>query len=142
MKKIFLLIVLIPSFCFSQDTTNLTMRNVYDDVKDGFEKLVSSLEGPAKHTYEIYVRQQQIEAWSYLAATFVCLILSLSLLKICMKKADFDEGNIYAAGATAGVILGIAFIVMSICFFTASFFSQITNPEYWAIQEIVKTLKQ
>lgn len=126
----------------AQDTSKLTAKAVYEDVKQGFTKLVNTLEGPAKHTYEIYVRQQRIEGWSYLAATIFILLVTISLFVVSRKAKwgeddSFETINVVRIIGCAGFVI---FIGMMMGLFAGSYLSQIINSEYWAIKEIVKSL--
>ena len=145
MKKLLLLLfITVPSLCFSQaDTSSLTAKGVYEDVKVGFTKLVSTLQGPAKHTYHIYVIQQLVEAYTYLACCAFMLLISCTLLAVGLKRAKFDEAywNRYATISIFGILFSAATIITIICFFGGDYMSKLLNPEYYAIKEIIHTLR-
>lgn len=151
MKKI--LTILFLFVCVTtraEDTTKVTVKSVYEDVKSGFTKLVDNLQGPAKHVYEIYVKQQQIAGWSYLGGCLLATILFLSLFLYTLKKATkLSQQNEHAYDAAvpysvAAGFTGIGSVISLVCligFFGGDSFSQICNPEYWAIQDIIKAFK-
>lgn len=143
MKKLLLLIVIIPTISFGQDTTKLTANKVYEDVKEGFYKLVNTLEGPAKHTYRVYVRQQLVTGLATGIMLLIPLLISIFLVLKSFKKGvwkDSDPVNKWAIGQIICTILMCGLLLATI-FSAGDIVSKITNPEYNAIQDIVETIK-
>lgn len=139
MKKLLLMMVLIPLFVSGQDSTELTAREMYRDAKAGIDKLVRNLEGPAKQVYNMYVYQQRIEAITYIVSSFFFLIISIGLYKFMSKKADFSLR--YIDGYQIATVVSMIVAVLSaICILFADF-SQLLNPEYHAIKDIIETFK-
>lgn len=143
MKKTLLLLILsFPLMCFSQDTTKLSVNKVYEDVKQGFHKLVNSLEGPAKHTYEVYVKQKYFEGVVN-TVVFLIIIGTLTVLTVLAYKRGKWEDDVPAnAWGVMQVIMPIALTIMTGIFvcYASDFISKIFNPEYHAIAEIIETL--
>lgn len=144
MKKLTLLLVgmLIIASSFAQkDTSSLKPREVYEDVKAGFTILVNKLEGPAKHTYEVYVKQYRVTGWSHIVGTLLALLFAIILISININPAT-REGtpgkNIIPL--IVGIIFLIIFIVGAIDAFDVSI-SMALNPEYHAIEKIVESVK-
>lgn len=139
-KLLFLLLLIIPLQMIAQDTTKLTTREIYNDVKDGFSKLVSNLEGPAKHTYEVYVRKQAIEAGSSIGVLLFAIILGTILALGCWKPSNFEDGNLHAVFVVFGIVmLSTGFLILTVSF--PNLIGKVLNPEYYAIQEIIENLK-
>jgi uncharacterized integral membrane protein len=144
MKKFLMIILIACSLTsYGQDTSKLTIQQVYSDAKSGFRELVNNLEGPSKHVYTVYVRQYQIVGWMWLISGFLILTIGLFLVARNWKKADFDDsdGNRFATLA----IIGVVVTVIGVIFTSAAIVNnipQIFNPEYYAIEKIIQSLKQ
>lgn len=124
---------------------SLTTKQVYNDIKDGFSKLVSALEGPAKHTYTTYVKQYRIKGITNMIM-FVPLFVVFAVLGLRFNKQakwDNTESNelTYPEGMTVVfvVLFGITLIVFSIML--GGMITKIFNPEYHAIQDIISAFK-
>lgn len=145
MKKIFFLIsaFLIQQMSFGQDSTKLSVNKVYEDAKTGFYRLVSTLEGPAKDTYKIYVKQQLVTGWTDAILNLTLFAICLILLITALKRGKWEDGepkNKWAVAQVAfSIIMGI--ILISICISASDIVSKITNPQYPAIQKIITNLK-
>lgn len=140
-------LLMLPSFAQqAKDTTALTVREVYEDFKSGFTSFVNTLEGPAKHTYHVYVRQYQIEGWAQLIGSFALLLLAAILFPVFFRKADWKESNDNDHPANvfnilciiAGVAL-IGAIIWVICVLCNDQVTMALNPEYHAIDKIITT---
>lgn len=119
----------------------LTAEKIYSDVKEGFTNLVSNLQGPAKHVYYIYVYQHKAEGITFLFLPIVLLLIASYLLYRYWKEADWSDGNRAAFATALGIACFLAFISCSVAFFAGNYFTKIINPEYFAIQDIVKAFK-
>lgn len=125
----------------------LTAREVYTDAKEGFQQLVLSLQGPSKHIYEVYTKQFFYSALGYTILTAFTLIYSLILINLMIIRLNKDEMKdiddlkaSHQISAVAGIVLLIASVILVIVFFCSSYFSQLCNPEYFAIDKIATTL--
>jgi hypothetical protein len=143
MKKLLFGIILFCSVnIFAQtDTTKLTTKYVYNDLKQGFKDMVDKLEGPAKHTYAVYVVQYKMDGIFTLAIEiFGSLFLGIAFY-LTAKKATFDDKT---------VLFDILTVVTGVCGLIAFGFligdfagnmKEILNPEFYAIDKIVSTLR-
>lgn len=145
MKYLILLLLLVTGTqLFSQDTTTVSTAEVVDEIYDRTEQAIASmaqaLEVPAKHVYSIAVKQQKINAFTYL---FV-FVLSIVFFQLCMtmwKKHEqiersYDDESLEAIFAI--IFGGISFMMFFI--FVLSLddtFTGLFNPEYGAINNIV-----
>lgn len=142
MKKLIIMLTLVfITFNVKADTTEITAKQIYQDVKDGFISLVNRLDGPAKHTYEVYVREQKVDAWSHFIGSSIFLLFGVCILILCLKKADFVEPNRYGVFSIAGCIFIVAGIGLTIGFI-CNYGSNLANPEYGAIQQIIKAFSK
>lgn len=147
MRKFLLIIAVLVSVSANaqQDTSKLTVKNVYEDVKAGFSKLVSPLEGPSKHVYEIYVRQQHASAVANLISTifFFVLLFLIGLMAInkAQKTDDSDmESFMVGTAIVSWIAAAVAVIVMII--YLPDWITKLSNPEYYAIKEVIDSLSK
>lgn len=142
MKKLLLIIiVLCTTHLHSQDSTKLSVKQVYEDAKVGIQKLVENLGGPAKHIYSVYTYQHRVEGVSFICAAIFCLIFGLILFRSNLKNADWSLGNLCVFLVVIGVLLFIAGIISTIIFFGGDGLTKIINPEYFAIKDIICAFK-
>lgn len=125
-----------------KDTSALTAREVYEDAKDGFQRLVSNLQGPSKHVYEVYVKQCLVDGITRLLVAVFFLTITIIILREPIKKLEFDDNDSgkHIAMFVVGILLAIATIVLIINFLSGGL-GRMINPEYYAIQDIVATFK-
>lgn len=124
------------------DTTSLTVKQVYTDVKEGFSKLVSTLQGPARHTYEVYVKQYKIDGWSSLLLESIVLVLFVILMITSFAKSNWkdDKPNPW----TVICVISCVISIIAFCTFCSDItgnIKRISNPEYYAIQDIISAFK-
>lgn len=124
------------------DTTGLTVKQVYTDAKEGFTKLVTTLQGPAKHVYEIYVKQYLINGISKFLISLLFVIITLTLINRSLKHLNFDrdDKDTHVTGFIIGCILAVITLIIIINFLSNGV-SMLINPEYYAIQDIIETIK-
>lgn len=126
----------------ANDST-LTVKQVYEDVKVGIQQLGQKLEGPAKHAYGVYTYQHRAEGVAFACITvFVLSIGSITLFRN-LKKAGWDDTDWdrYSTFSIVGIVITFIGLILTITFFADGSFTQIINPEYHAIQDILKTIK-
>ena len=160
MKKI---IILLSAICLlslslraqdstKKDNSTLTIKEVYNDAKSGFKDLFSNLqetasklEGPAKHVYQIYVYQHRAEGVANLIAYFIFFFLpTIMFFRLMLSKSIVlvVEDDITKFGGLAIYTGIISFIsLIALVFSISSIYTHITNPEYYAIQDIIKAFK-
>lgn len=133
----------------AQDTSKLTAKYVYEDMKAGFQnategivELASKLEGPAKRTYGIYVQQQKIKGITHGVVAIFLVLLGILFVMPNYGRADWNgAGNKYVFPAVVGIILCAAAFIVMLTFFAGSGLAKVINPEYYAIQDILDFIK-
>jgi len=138
------------------DSSALTFKEVYTDIKSGLGALGSALKVGSEHVYEILVKQQIANSITSLSL----IILSLILLSIMIKQAcknfvkheelgkdkDYwyiDDSRFAIFGVILSVISGILIliIIIGICHEFNDIITGFINPEYGAIKEILEVIK-
>lgn len=120
-----------------------TFMVLYEDLKTGVTALASALKVPAEHVYAILVKQQVVNSLTYLV---VFILASISLFISCRyglpwasEHGDDSDGASYVLPVLGILIFGV--IVMFVLFNMDTIMTGILNPEYGAIQDIVKMVK-
>lgn len=125
-----------------QDTTKITVREVYNDAKQVLSELGNALKVGSEHVYEVLVKQQLVS--SITNVILYLLIIPTILLSIYFtKKTDFDDEKTIPIFVIA-VLLGACSIILIIKF-VVSLDGTITgfvNPEYGAINQIMELIKK
>lgn len=139
------LLILLAIICLTvpikaQDSTKITAKQVYEDVKEGFTKLVNNLEGPAKHVYGVYIKQHKTKGATKGVVTIFGLLVTSLFLFCSLNKADWDKGNVYSVFTIFGGI-GLFIALISTALYLCGDFNKLLNPEYYAIQDIIDALK-
>lgn len=141
-KLLFLLILMITmvSTKANDSIPQLTAKNVYEDMKAGFSKLVNTLEGPAKHTYQVYVNNYKIRGWTQIFILFISVFICGIITKFTWKRSVWKEGEGQNSYCWIFVVSIIIFIVSLgyVLFGLSNLLSMAINPEYYAIQEITE----
>lgn len=146
--KIFILLVFccICLFISAQQSASpkLTTTEIYNDVKEGFTKLINSLEGPAKYTYERYVLQYRlsgiIQASIYFLVLITLSIVSAKAFKYGKWEDDRPNNKWGTAQIWSTILLCVT--VLTILIDMSNQATQIFNPEYHAIQAIIESFKK
>lgn len=149
MKKLILFCSLISlSLCaFANDNTDsskLTAKEVYKDVKNVLSDLGSTLKVGTEHVYIVLIRQSVVESFTILAV----LVLSMILLAYCfisVGKCNFNDDAsprevVRIVMCVTSGVLGF-FSLLYPLFNLSDMFTGFINPEYGAIERIVKMLK-
>lgn len=133
-----------------QDSSKLTVNKVYEDTKagvkeaiGGIKELATKLEGPAKHVYHTYIRQYRIEGIAD-ALIYLVVIVALSILVIMsFKRGIWKEGDTKNFWAVGQIVLSIllSVTVFALMLSITTVLGMILNPEYYAIQDIIKAFK-
>lgn len=141
------------------DTTKLTVKEVYEDaksglkdVKEGIVNLSSKLEGPAKHVYSVYVYQNEAKGISFGLLTLIFALTGFFLLRrgfaLCKIEDDdkkFNDDDAFTRMTLAtfiiGIITSVVGLILLVNFFGGDYFTQVINPEYYAIQDVIKVFK-
>lgn len=114
------------------------------------DKAVAKIGAGAEHGYTLYVKQQIIEGSVYSIASLIILILCIVVMYKCGKewyklnqkhyrdRSTAEDNNLFMFGAfiVVAVIIGVICIPVLI-----NSVIQLANPEYAAIQSIIKQIK-
>ena len=117
-------------------------EKIYNDISGAIAVLAQKLGVAAEHVYATLVRQQIVEGIAAIAAIIAALIgicVVVILGKLCFKlDNEGHEWPVVIIGCIAAVILvfSIGTLVIS-----PSDILKLFNPEYYAIQEIIKMVK-
>lgn len=101
--------------------------------------LAKSLKQPAEYVYKVLVRQQLVQGYINLFAFLLFFILGVTLIILEYKIPDTPWYDVTFFNAGGIILLVIAFIALLIFIFLGA--SQILNPEYHAIKEILEVFK-
>lgn len=129
----------------TSDTAKLTFARVYGDVKAGIIGLASALKVGAEHVYKVIVKQQVVNAITYVVIILVLLILCLRFWSM-HKTAVAKHGNHWEYYASAvvplvgSIITGLIAIIMFIRT-SNDIVMGLVNPEYGAMKDILEFVK-
>lgn len=129
----------------TSDTAKLTFARVYGDVKAGIVGLASALKVGAEHVYKVIVKQQVVNAITYLITVLVLFILCLRFWSIhkaaVTKHGEYWDDHTSAVGPLIGSIItgGLAAILFIVNI--NSIVMGFVNPEYGAIKDILEFIK-
>jgi drug/metabolite transporter (DMT)-like permease len=115
---------------------------IYSDISGAIAILAQKLGVAAEHVYTVLIRQQFAEgiyAIIIIAVAVLGLLLAVIIFKLCFKHGDKgEEGIAIFLGCTAACIGATAlFVILS----STGNVLKVVNPEYYAIQEIIKMVK-
>lgn len=125
------------------DTSQVTVREVYTDVKNVLSGIGSALKVGSEHVYSILIKQQFVKGVTYsfsLLAAIVSITLLIKFVKFAKKSKDWDwrDDNTWFVAILLAIVS-----LFSVFFFVASLETIITafvNPEYGALQDILTLL--
>lgn len=105
------------------------------------EQLAAKLGTTAEHLWGVLIRQARIEAVTdslFVILTLVGGYWYYRWIKSYIKRNPYEDAEI--AGL---IILGIPMVVSTIISFICLFLipSELFNPEYWALKEVLNALK-
>lgn len=146
------------------DSSALTFKEVYTDVKSGLSALGSALKIGSEHVYTVLVKQQLTNSIMYLIMVLFLYILTiigynkakktyeahLSLNPYDKVKDNYDFSN-YDINSSAKGILSVIITILTIILFVSTTATLCTNfnviitgfinPEYGAIKEVLNIIK-
>lgn len=142
------------------DSTQLTFKEVYSDIKAGLSGLAQGLKIGSERVYEVLIRQQCVRAYIWCLVLLFGLIL-LTYFIYCFnsknrfkiktrynKNSDDEEEYIDkkewdGAHITKTIIMGLISIMFMIpgCFHIDIILTGFINPEYGTIKEILEFVK-
>jgi uncharacterized membrane protein YuzA (DUF378 family) len=124
--------------------TSSNFKMVYTDIKDGISALASGLKVGAEHVYEVLVKQQIVNAITYLVIGIVSLILMLNFIK---RYKDPKEKWIYDDSLSVLGVVRVSQIILAVILFIGfmvtidEIIMGFVNPEYGAIETIIDIVK-
>lgn len=131
------------------DSTKLTAKEVYEDIKAGITGLATALKTPAEHVYAILCKQQIVKAVIGIFMFLIPLIFIICSLRYGSFVVDWDEWIIKDGRSQFSPVIfftcGIIGIIFMIIFFIGGYHLDILqgfiNPEYGAIKDIANFIK-
>jgi len=143
------------------DSSTLTFKEVYSDVKEGLKGLAGALKVGTEHVYEILVKQQTIDAYLFLIILIPSLLLLIfsiiKLLNLGWRDNTYYESNWKDYGGYKAFLKtqysskNTIFIILTICSFILTLvgisnldtiISGLLNPEYGAIKDIMNFINK
>lgn len=143
MKRIFIALLVVTQLSvFAQDTTTQIsdVERVVDKYVDkttkALEGLAEALKVPADHVYTVLIKQQKVNAMTWLVMGGISLFMVMVSVFIGWmgNRNRWDEGWIVFIVVSGCVLFGIP-LVTSI-FHASTIMTGFYNPEYGAIKEI------
>jgi TRAP-type C4-dicarboxylate transport system permease small subunit len=126
------------------DSTKVTMTQVYNDVKDALSGMADALKVGAEHVYQILVKQQIVNSITLILCYVLFAFVAYFSFKLVFKAvAKGKEEDSYEPWNMLFIIPTII-TISSIVFFSTTIQSCVTgflNPEYGAIMEIKSFIK-
>ena len=128
------------------DSSALTFKEVYADIKSGLSALGSALKIGSEHVYTVLVKQQIANSIVYTIIFIISLLAYFPLKSILMKAWDADKPSNYhdRFGSILAVTFGVIGYVLLIIYNINNINIIITgfiNPEYGAIKEVLNIIK-
>jgi hypothetical protein len=128
----------------NEDSTKVTWSQVYQDFKGALSGAADALKTGSEHVYEVLVRQQVVNSISLLIVILLLATSSYFAFKFVNRESikdsleDVEPGAVFAVLGTVGLILGtIVFTAVH----ATSIVTGFVNPEYGAIQDILKFIR-
>ena len=138
------------------DSSALTFKEVYSDIKSGLGALGSALKVGSEHVYEVLVKQQFANSITSLSLIIISLIVLTILIKQGSKNLKIhsdlgknerywhiDDSRFGTIGSILFVFAGLLgiLIMVGICANFNNLVTGFVNPEYGAIKEVLKVIK-
>jgi hypothetical protein len=134
------------------DTNTVQIVQEFGNKLDGYITTLSSKLGvAADHFWPVFVKQQTIEGWMIVVGTVLVLIGAILFLLMAVKnteKACSNDDGSWKAAATCGIGWAGGIVLATIFLCSAfgpngfsSAVSKIANPEYSAVQALVRMVK-
>lgn len=130
------------------DSSTLTFKEVYSDIKVGLKGLGDALKVGSEHVYEILIKQQIVYSicYMFLPIMFIIFIIAFSLN---IKKAKWytgyrdteDDWNRNATLTLIFATLSLVMLVASVVNF-GEMMTGFINPEYGAIKDIMNFINK
>lgn len=121
------------------DSSVLTFKEVYSDIKSGLTALGSSLKVGSEHVYEVLIKQQLSNSITGLLMLILSIICSIIIIKLAKKAFNEDE----ELGFITVIFIGIPTMIFLVyeLWHMNDIVTGFINPEYGAIKEILEVIK-
>lgn len=119
------------------------VKQIIDMVQKGIDTASKNLGVAVPHLWEVLIRQQYIKGIQGIVTFIVSLVCIYPLWRLTRYFRNLEEEDPYSAWDFATFFTFIGMVVL----ITIGFFSfydsigQLLNPEYYAIQDIIKLVK-
>jgi len=144
MKKLFSLLLFCGIICAytntyaaKMDTTQITSAQMYQDIETAINTLATELKVTADHVYGVLIRQQTINAIHIIIIDALLLIFSIICIIVCIKNVNTDLTEVMIATTAISSIITIIVMAGTL----PSMLTGFVNPEYGAIQDIMRMIR-
>jgi len=144
MKKLFSLLLFCGIICAytntyaaKMDTTQITSTQLYQDIETAINTLATELKVTADHVYGVLIRQQTINAIHIIIIDALLLIFSIICIIVCIKNVNTDLTEVMIATTAISSIITIIVMAGTL----PSMLTGFVNPEYGAIQDIMRMIR-
>ena len=104
------------------------------------QQLATQVGTTAEKVFPWYIQQQTLEGWTLLVAILIPLFIGVIVVAFNYGKAIFEgDGNRNSVLTIAGSII-FAISLFALLVNSKEILTKISNPEYWAMHEIVKDI--
>jgi hypothetical protein len=114
-------------------------------IQDALTPLATKLGEGAAHVYAIYVREQYVSGVGSIIWSVVWLLLSAAVIvgasKLFRWASKEDEEEVMTAAVIMGTGLGLVILVIATSCLDSGI-QHLLNPEYYAIQDILDSVKK
>jgi hypothetical protein len=131
---------------YAQDTTKVSQREIYNEVKLVVKQLAESLQTTSEHVYSILVRQSIVRG--VIRITMVGILYLVILVYIVNWNRFYNWGKMsddYDSSDGPVIIFWLSTVLLAFLFCVSIFqlpsaLSLLLNPEYNAINEIMELI--
>lgn len=126
------------------DSSTLSFKEVYSDVKEGLKGLSGALKVGTEHVYEVLVKQQYINSISNLLLIIILIVAWIPFFKIFLYGKDPKRGDWEEMLIPYTIFVGGTLMCLTIYQFLKihTIITGFINPEYGAIQDIMNFIKK
>ncbi len=120
------------------DSSALTYKEVYNDIKSGLSGLSNALKVGSEHVYNTLIKQQLVDSIVYLILLVISILLLLISIRIYIKSTskDWDNPNPLNLSCIFLFIAGLIMLFLGM-FNINNIITGFINPEYGAIKDIL-----
>ena len=128
--------------------TNSNFKMIYSDLKDGISALAQSLKVGAEHVYKVIVKQQIVEAFTFLLLLIVSIISTIICYKqwgkIVIKRGNYSDTIEEIRPLIFTIVFGVIAIVTFFVFILNidAMIMGFFNPEYGAMKDIINFVQK